>query len=265
MSEIAVVIPAYNAERTIERTVRSVLASTIPVEVWVVDDGSTDGTAQILARFGEAIHVLRQPNRGAYQARLAALTRITTPYFGFVDADDTIEPAMYERALAFMKASGLDVVQVNARPPQRILEGAALLREEVLPVLWQGRTSSFIWDKVYRHQYDFSAFEATDGITNFDDLVFNLQFFRSVKRMGFLDEELYHYSATPGSAARRFRWRLMHDLFETFRLRCVLSRGYRLRPLGTHNLRWLAKNLRNVGAIFVKSFAGACRRKGEGE
>ena len=119
MADVSVIIPAYNAAKTVERTIRSVLASTIPVDVFVVDDGSTDGTGELLDRMekelasanGARLVVMHQPNCGAYQARLNALKKIETPYFGFVDADDEVDPKMYEKMLAAMERGRLDAVQ----------------------------------------------------------------------------------------------------------------------------------------------------------
>ena len=119
MTKVSVIIPAYNAAKTVERTIRSVLASTISVEVFVVDDGSTDGTGELLDRMerelapsnGSRLVVMHQPNCGAYQARLNALKKIETPYFGFVDADDEVDPKMYEKMLAAMERENLDAVQ----------------------------------------------------------------------------------------------------------------------------------------------------------
>ena len=60
----AVIIPAYNAERTIDETLRSVLNQTVsPAEIVVVDDGSTDETVSIAESFGKSVRVLRQSNR----------------------------------------------------------------------------------------------------------------------------------------------------------------------------------------------------------
>lgn len=184
MSDITVIIPAYNAVKTVERTIRSVMASVIPLEVWVVDDGSTDGTGSLLdelvGRQGEwksssTLRVIHQANCGAYQARLAALRQIATPYFGFVDADDRVEPEMFAKMLDFARADSLDVVQVGYRGPstgeRRILADRALWRELVRPIILEGRGSSFIWDKLYRNQYDFESFDPTNHVTNWDDLI----------------------------------------------------------------------------------------------
>lgn len=86
IDELTVVIPAYNAQSTIERSVRSGLqcAST----VLVVDDGSTDGTADCAAEAGAI--VIRQANSGAATARRAGVERVLTPFALLLDADDVL-------------------------------------------------------------------------------------------------------------------------------------------------------------------------------
>ena len=231
MTKVSVIIPAYNAAKTVERTVRSVLASTIPLDVLVVDDGSTDGTGYLLEKIenefelsnGSRLVVMHQQNCGAYQARLNALKRIKTPYFGFVDADDTIEPEMYEKMLAVMERENLDAVQCGYKIGSHVehvehVEGRGMMvlaGEELtrykFGYLVNPQESCFIWDKLYRNQYDFDSFELTDKVTNFDDMIFNLQFFRKIERFGLLDEALYNYSQTEGSAVHSYGPRQKHD------------------------------------------------------
>jgi GT2 family glycosyltransferase len=67
---VSVIIPAYNVENFLSETIKSVLNQTYPVnEVIVVDDGSTDRTADVAASFGHPVHLRRQDNAGAAAAR----------------------------------------------------------------------------------------------------------------------------------------------------------------------------------------------------
>jgi glycosyltransferase involved in cell wall biosynthesis len=92
---ISVVIPAYNAERFIEQTIESVRAQTLPVaEVIVVDDGSSDQTAEV-AR-GLRARVISQPNRGLSAARNAGIHAVTQPWVALLDADDIWERSKIE-------------------------------------------------------------------------------------------------------------------------------------------------------------------------
>src|SRR5262249_44415321 len=89
---ISVIIGAYNAENTLAETLASVLAQTLPPdEIIVVDDGSTDHTAQVAAAASTAIKVTRHNNRGAAAALNTGIKLATGDVLGFVDADDLWE------------------------------------------------------------------------------------------------------------------------------------------------------------------------------
>jgi glycosyltransferase involved in cell wall biosynthesis len=86
---VTVVIPAYNAERHIGEAVESALAQTYrPVEIVVVDDGSTDATAETVRSFGPRVRFATQTNAGAGAARNRGVAMATGRYIAFLDADD---------------------------------------------------------------------------------------------------------------------------------------------------------------------------------
>lgn len=95
---VSVVIPAYQAERYIADAVDSVLAQTYPaVECIVVDDGSTDGTAQRVRSFGEHVRLVRQPNAGVAAARNAGIAVARGELVALLDADDVWAADKLER------------------------------------------------------------------------------------------------------------------------------------------------------------------------
>jgi glycosyltransferase involved in cell wall biosynthesis len=103
--KISVVIPAYNAAATIERTVRSVLAQTRPAdEIIIVDDGSGDDTAQIAGRIDNCIQVIRQANAGSSVARNRGIEAASGDWIAFLDADDEWLPAKLQMQEAFLLA-----------------------------------------------------------------------------------------------------------------------------------------------------------------
>jgi glycosyltransferase involved in cell wall biosynthesis len=88
MSSVTVVIPAYNAARTLGETLASVMRQTLPVaEIIVVDDGSTDGTAAVATACG-GVRLLRQQNAGPGAAANAGAGAATGTVLAFLDADD---------------------------------------------------------------------------------------------------------------------------------------------------------------------------------
>ncbi len=95
---LAVIIPAYNAEKTIESCIKSLLLQTYKAkEIIVVDDGSKDNTLSILTELGRSdktIKIIHQKNKGVSAARNAALYNVAPEitHICFVDADDTVKP-----------------------------------------------------------------------------------------------------------------------------------------------------------------------------
>ncbi len=94
---IAIVIPSYNSAAYLPAVIDSALRQTRPAaQVIVVDDGSTDATPEICARYGGAIVALRQPNAGVSAARNFGARTATAPWLLFLDADDTLLPHALE-------------------------------------------------------------------------------------------------------------------------------------------------------------------------
>lgn len=105
----SVVIPAFNAERTLGEAVRSALAQVpAPLEVVVVDDGSADATRAVAEGFGEAVRVLSGPNAGPSAARNRGVGAARGSWIAFLDADDLFEPG-YLAAAEEHLASNPDV------------------------------------------------------------------------------------------------------------------------------------------------------------
>lgn len=114
----SIVTPAYQAAATIVESVESALAQTLPAhEVVVVDDGSTDGTAELLAPYRHRIVYIHQENRGTPAALNAGVYAATGDFVSILDADDVYEP---ERIAALT-----DLAQ--ARPDLDILATDAYL------------------------------------------------------------------------------------------------------------------------------------------
>ena len=98
MKSISVIIPSHNRARLLPRCLDSVLAQTRgPDEIIVVDDGSTDGTAALVAERYPDIKLMAQPNRGVSAARNAGVRAARGDWVAFLDSDDAWLPAKLER------------------------------------------------------------------------------------------------------------------------------------------------------------------------
>ena len=103
--DISVVITTYNGQDRLGETIDAILSQTLTAkEVIVVNDGSTDGTREMLRRFGDALIVIDQPNAGVQAARNAGFARATAPYVAISDHDDLWDPRYLERQAALLAA-----------------------------------------------------------------------------------------------------------------------------------------------------------------
>jgi len=109
--ELAVLIPVYNEQATIEDLLSAVLAVDVDKKVIVVDDCSTDGTPQLLERWHEKVVLLRHPvNRGKGAAVRTALAAATSDAIIIQDADLEYEPSDYKKLLAPIERGEAQVV-----------------------------------------------------------------------------------------------------------------------------------------------------------
>lgn len=91
--DASVVIPCYNRSGIVGEAIRSALAQTLPPrEVIVVDDGSTDGSADVAESFGPPVKVIRTPNRGPSSARNTGIAEARGDWIAFLDSDDVWLP-----------------------------------------------------------------------------------------------------------------------------------------------------------------------------
>jgi len=117
--EVSVIIPAYNRRAMLLEAIDSVLAQSAPAfELIVIDDGSTDGTAENLARlaaeYAKTIRIERIEHRGPAAARNRGVALARAPMLAFLDSDDLWSPNKLERQLAFMRANpGCAISQTN--------------------------------------------------------------------------------------------------------------------------------------------------------
>src|SRR5580698_2439648 len=89
MPLFSVIIPAYNRAALIGQTLNSILSSSLSgLEIIVVNDGSTDQTRDIVARYGDKVRLLQQENRGPGAARNLALREASGEYVACLDSDD---------------------------------------------------------------------------------------------------------------------------------------------------------------------------------
>lgn len=202
---ISVIVPVYNVEPYIGRCLDSIAAQTYTdIEVILVDDASTDKSAEICQAYGSAdqrVRVIRLPeNRGPSAARNEGVRRAKGEFVSFVDADDYIEPEYLERLYECLRESGGDVSICGAEGlavqdgPAHVYSG----REAVCCLAKDVPFSRVPWGKLYSLRV-LKKVPFEEDIFYSEDLLFLYWVFQETEKVGYFPDRLYHYVQREGS------------------------------------------------------------------
>ncbi len=221
---VSVVLAVYDAAWCIERALDSVMSQTAPLaEVIVCDDGSTDGTAELVERrYGMRARVLRLPHRNAAAARAEGLAVARSDWLAFMDADDWWEPEKNERQLAFLETHP-GVAWLSSDGDLRSDEG--VLRESWLSEYFSPVTEMVgdlyapllmrCFPLVSSCMVRRDVYEAVGGLDT--TLVYSHDYelwlrIAAHHPAGLVPERLVHYWSHPGQLSRRMENRHREDL-----------------------------------------------------
>ena len=108
---VSVIIPVFNTADYLAQAIESVLNQTLQnLEIIAVDDGSTDGSPEVLKSFGDKIRIITQPNSGQGAARNRAFAQARGEFVYFMDSDDIILPQTLETCVEICRKDNLDFV-----------------------------------------------------------------------------------------------------------------------------------------------------------
>lgn len=212
--KVSVIMTFYNAERTLESSIRGILDQTYrDIEFILIDDGSTDSGCAIAKRYVKQdarIHLIVKPNTGVSDSRNIGLDAATGDWVYFVDADDWIVPDAIE---AFMRAARNPEVDLVVCDFYRVQgdvmsykRGPAkgLVTREKYATFMSQRPSNFyytsLWNKVFKRSIIEEHRMRFDTKMQFgEDHVFILEYVFLVDCVALLDRALYYYVDNAGS------------------------------------------------------------------
>jgi glycosyltransferase involved in cell wall biosynthesis len=218
--EISVVIPAYNASKYLKESVSSVKAQSFRAwELIIVDDGSTDNTAEIAQEFlsDERIHLIRQTNKGVSAARNAGIKTAKGKYVAFLDADDSFLKDNLQRKYEILeKDSRIDFVysdvfkcdeHLNKRFIEHGVEPEKLFEKALL---WETETISCLPSNLIIKNSKLSGDLLFDeNLSNCADRYMKIMLGMHLKGYH-IPEPLANYRDTPGSMSKKV-FLLEHD------------------------------------------------------
>lgn len=211
----SIIIPVYNAQNTIRRTLQSVLNQTFSsYEIIVVNDGSRDNSARILQEFAHypQVTVLNQINAGVSAARNSGLQQASGEYVLFLDADDWVDDNFlmsFKLNLNAWPAESVDLMVGNLNDNRigKVSQAGFFSQQDIPYVLGELEMSDnigYLHNKCYRRQIiDDLHLRFMEGVSMSEDLLFNLKFFSCVSNFLITPGAAYHYEDVAGSLSKR--------------------------------------------------------------
>lgn len=232
---VSVIIPVYNVKDYLSACVNSVLSQThTNLDIWLIDDGSTDGSGDICERFrtkDNRIHVIHQKNMGQSCARNAALERVNGDYLTFVDADDRICENMIEHLLTEITEHDADAAVCQITEYRAVNESSMAKRliytdNEVYEALFDKKYGDMMraaCGKLYKKQI-FEGIRFPEGRIHEDEFTIH-RILGACSRLVITDEGLYYRNVRSGSTTRQAYSLKALDAVEALEDRCRYFEG----------------------------------------
>lgn len=252
---VSVIVPVYNAEHCVSDCVESILAQTyVNLEVLLIDDGSTDNTLDLLNRIASKdsrVRVLTKHNGGVSSARNLGLDNALGDFFGFVDADDTVEPDMFEVLLSACLNTGSEVACCGFNRESRESRFSAcrkdgtpslMNREEfLLGVITGSKDGRLIGGYLCNKLFAKSLLQRARlevGRVICEDLLYVLGVGQHVDKACCVSGAFYNYNVTAGSATRSLSTLVTPDgNWAYFEVAKIVHERYGTSPMLEHATR----------------------------
>lgn len=211
---ISVIMPVYNVEKYIAKSIQSVLNQTyLDFELLIVIDGSLDKSKTIAETFqDERIKIFEKPNGGLSDARNYGLERANGEFVYFMDSDDWIEPTLLEENLKILEEENLNLIIFGYVQDDEDKHGTVIKSREIVPTLTKLEKGTdniildlhhiglmgYAWNKIYRKSFlDAYQFRFEKGISLVEDVLFNAPLYSKLIAIQFNTKAYYHYINRP--------------------------------------------------------------------
>lgn len=224
--KISVIIPAYNAGKFIGRALDSILGQSLTdIEVIVVNDGSTDNTAEIVAGYPDPrIRMVSQENGGTMAARKTGIGLFSGDYVLFCDADDSLRPEALQRLYSAAEDNDADIVKGRVRSllvdgsesgetfPHELPYGND--RKGTIRAMWENKLSHNLAGTLLRKTLLSGELVYFKRLSNGEDACLLYQFAERASMTVLIPEVVADYYVYPESLSHReFNEKILTDIF----------------------------------------------------
>ena len=224
--KISVIIPAYNAGKFIGRALDSILGQSLTdIEVIVVNDGSTDNTAEIVAGYPDPrIRMVSQENGGTMAARKTGIGLFSGDYVLFCDADDSLRPEALQRLYSAAEDNDADIVKGRVRSllvdgsesgetfPHELPYGND--RKGTIRAMWENKLSHNLAGTLLRRTLLPGELVYFERLSNGEDACLLYQFAERASVTVLIPDVVVDYFVYPDSLSHRgFNEKILTDIF----------------------------------------------------
>lgn len=241
--KVSVIVPVYNAEKYLRQCMDSIVNQTLrEIEILCVNDGSTDGSLDILKEYAKAdgrVNIISQKNAGAGAARNTGLAQAKGEYLSFLDADDFFEPDMLEKAYAKAKEGKADLVVFESdqyfEEKDEFVKVGWTLRKAALPpyrpMYYRNFTDNvfkvfvgWTWDKLFKREFVLEYNLQFQEQRTSNDLLFVFSAIVLAKRIEIVEEVLVHQrrdSSDSLSKTREKSWDCFYEALKALKANLI--------------------------------------------
>ncbi len=215
---ISAIMPVYNSEKYLKQAIESVISQSYTnLELIIINDGSTDNSEAICQEYAGRdgrVKLISQDNSGSQVARNIGLKAASGDIISFVDADDILNPKMYQILVANMNVYDADVSACGICTDEAELEnndlyytsGVITGEADIMASVIGGKTDinrvhGYLWNKIYKKKFLQSNFFNED-INIGEDGLFNIILLKNARAVAYTNRKLYFYRQSGGSLTK---------------------------------------------------------------
>lgn len=228
---LSVIVPVYNVEKYLKRCLESILVqSWNDYEIILVDDGSTDSSAQICDLYAEKyemIRVIHKENKGLSDTRNRGIEEASGEYVYFPDSDDWLEPNTFSELSDVIEELTYDIISFNREfvtsEEDKLISAKSRIqklsgKQALLEMLKQSDVTGFANDKIYRKKLFLDNDIEFPVGKYYEDLGTNYKLFLKATKVYITNQKYYHYLITnPDSITQSWNEQKLQDMFGFYR------------------------------------------------
>jgi glycosyltransferase involved in cell wall biosynthesis len=211
-NKISIIVPVYNVEQYVKECIESLLKINLPKEIIVVNDGSKDGSMEIVQKMQvsnkDVIFIYNKENGGLSSARNHGLDQATGDIISFIDSDDWVDPIAFEKMYHEMIFCDLDMIQgfllwvedlsktiVSKVSKKDMYVQEIVSGKEFIKYKHRSETCVYFYKKKY---LDIHKFRFVEGIIH-EDEIFTIEALYKTEKIKAIDVDFYYYRQREGS------------------------------------------------------------------